>query len=513
MATPVNAEYQIALYQEFERNLPDKWFRRLRNQDGALYPFIWGLCGALAGLQEAIESATDQAIPATSEGFWLSLHLLGLGLVRRGEETDQQAYQRYQFEFSQTRNTREGLLRQLTAHSGLEPPELRLATGFAKGLYGELTLEIDTDQHWSTINWWWLRPYLEEWVANGLARKATINTGGLRTVGFRPWDFYTRFPMGPDLLKPFWDRPAFLSELRIFEFERIFGGRVDVSEVVGGWQPPSTAYSLPAADRYSLPSGFTTIFLVPSALIDSPISRNILGFVCVENWESEALRITEIWRSIAAAYRRGQPFIYMGDDSTCQRLVVANLEIPVIPFPGDGPIAILGHGPWRLRLGQGDDLTATTITDPIDVLLLAGQWWLDETGTIRRSVPETFLDGTVRLQLEFLIAKRAEPFYLREIELTLGYDQVVYGVVLGWSIPTADAWSTPIDLSLPSGDNQSALTFNVPTLAPVYYRRVDAWIPPDVNVGLLLDITTVSTALRFEDDQLLFDGEPLFFAG
>lgn len=516
MATPVNTQYQLELYQEFERNLPQTWFKRLRNQDGPLYPLVWGLCGALAGVQEAIESAIEQSIPASSEGFWLSLHLLGLGLVRRSSESNEQALQRYQFEFTPTRNTREGLLRALVAYSGLEPPEIRLETNFAKGLLGELTLVIETQESWATIDWWWLRPYLEEWVANGLARRTNINTQGLETIGFRPWDFYTRFPTGPDLLKPFWERPAFLSELRIFEFERQFEARTRVSGFVGGWVLGlANGYTLPAASGYTLPIAITPLVLVPAALIDTPISRNILGFVCVGTWESYSLRITEIWRNIASAYRRGQPFIYMGDSSDCQRLIIDTLTLPPKPFPDSSIFDMLGYGPWRLRIGQGADLAATAIAEPVDELILAGQWWLNAAGTVRRSTPELFLDGSVRWQLEFMMAKRDEPFYLRELELTLGYEQPSFGVTLGpWSVPGAGDWVVPPNFSLLTGNNfPEDLTLALPSLARVHYRRVDAWIPPNVNLGLLLDLRTESTILLFEGDPLLFGDNPMFYAG
>lgn len=495
MATPVNPQYQLELYQEFERHLPARWFKQLANQDGALYPLVWGLCGAMATCRESIEAARGQAIALESEGFWLSLHLLGLGLTRRGGETDEQARTRYRFEFSQTRNTRQGLLQQLEAHSGLTPPEVRLETAFAKGLRGELTLVVDTEQSWVDLEWWWLRTFFTEWVANGLSAKASLNTGGLRTVAFRPWDFYTRFPTGPDLLRPFWERPAFLNELRIFEFEQQFQARTQVNLDQNFIFSSTSTYSLPAADSWSLPINIAPFTLVPSALTDNPVSRNVLGFVCVENWDIEALRIAEIWRALAATQQPGRAFIYLGDDESCQTLEISGLPLPAPPFPEDDPVEILGYGPWRLRLGQGDDPLATTIAAPVVTLSQSGQWWVGEDGD-RGQMPQPDGLGSVQLQLEFLLEHRPEPFYLSEIELTLGYEQRQFNTIMGWSLPEATSWLVPLagNFELLNGTDPLALTPNLPSLSAVHYRRVDLWIPPEVNLGILFDIVTEPAA-------------------
>jgi hypothetical protein len=494
MATPVNTLYQQELYQEFERHVPATWFRKLSRQEGSLYPLVWGLCGALAGVRESIEAARGQALPIESEGFWLSLHLLGLGLTRRSGESDAAGRNRYKFEFSPTRNTRDGLRRQLEAHTGLSADQIQLETNFSGGRYGELSLVIEAPAPWTDIDWWWLKPFFDEWVANGLSRKATISLDGLRTFALRPWDFYTRFPMGADLLEPFWNRPAFLSELRIFEFNRQVEARSRVTGLEGTWRPGTSAnnYQLPSANAYLLPVVITPIPLLPSALTDIPVSRNVLGFICVDDWAVEALRIAEIWRNLTTTQQPGRAFLFLGDAALgCQALVVPVVEVAAIPlpFPNSEPLEIAGFGPWRLRLGQGMP-TATTIANPVQTLESSGEWWLSPTGN-RLQAPEIDGGGRARCQVEFMLPSRADSFWIREIELTIGYEQANYGVGdLGWSLPNASAWILPLPglFATILNPDPLILTLTLPTLFPVHYRRVDILLPADTNLGLIFDL-------------------------
>ena len=235
----MNPRYQQEIFQQFERHLPGGWFRLLANKQGPLFPVAWALCGAMAGLQESIESASEMAIPATSSGFWLSLHLLGLGLRRRPEETDPQAYQRYQFEFLPTRNTREGLLTSVSAYSGLPSQATRLETNFGEGRYGELLLRIETEDPWQDFDWWWVKAFFSEWVANGLSRRVSLRAVGTRTLALPPFTAEHRFPTSVDMLAPFWERPAFVNELRLVDIERQFQTYVTVGPL--GHEDPDTS--------------------------------------------------------------------------------------------------------------------------------------------------------------------------------------------------------------------------------------------------------------------------------
>lgn len=503
MATPVNEQYQLELFQEFERHLPAKWFKRLRNQEGPLFPLAWGLCGALAGVRESIEAAQQQAIALESEGFWLSLHLLGLGLARRAGETDTQARARYRFEFSQTRNTRQGMLTAIAVHSGLEPPAVRLETNFNAGAYGEVTLVIETAQRWGAIPWWWLGPFFREWVANGLQAKASLDTEGLSTAAFPPWDFYTRFPTEAEWLRPFWERPAFISDLRLIDFTRELEQKSIVFGLEGGWLfNASENYTLPAASAYSLGTFTSPINLVPSALTDNPISRNLLGFACLANFSNDSLRISEIWRSLSSAQQPGQPLLYVGDSAGCDYLLAQNIALPTPAFPEDSPLSVLGFGPWQLWL---DDQS----------LPLAAQWWTDADAIARQFAPTVDNFGNAYLMLEFVLPKSTGFRAIAQLDLTLGYDQPTYSAVLGWSVPGPTAWSVPSAnlWQLPTGENTTSLNTQLPVRSSVYGRSVNLQIPPGINGGFLLLLKIpVETVLFFNGNPLLFKSASLVVA-
>lgn len=487
MATPVNTQYQRELFQEIERHLPGTWFKQLHRQEGPLYPVLWAIAGSLAGAREAIESARAQAIPQLSEGFWLSLHLLSLGLTRRSAETDAQARTRYRFEFSPTRNTREGLLLALTTHSGLSSGQLRLETNFAGGAYGELSLVVDTTASWSTIQWWWLEDLFTRWIANGINSKASINATGLRTVALPPWDFYTRFPTSNEWLAPFWQRPAFINELRLIDTLRFLEERNNYALGVAYGLPAGSAWRLPnlTTANYILPVGITPIIQVPSALSDRPVSRNVLGFACLPNWNDHSLRMAEIWRNLGYTQQPGAAFVFLGENSTCDRLDVLNPVLPAPPFPTGTTNDLLGYGPWRLRLGNG---TGSTITQTIATVDLSGQWWTDSDVLARSRTPINN-NGDYYLLLEFLLPRTTGGLVVTQLELLLGYDQPQIGTSLGnWPLPATSAWQLPSAATciLQGGNNTSVLTPNQPSRSQIHYRTVNITIPPDVNAGFQL---------------------------
>ena len=472
--------YQQELYDQFERNLPAQWFKKLTQRQGALYTLVWSLCGNLASLRESIESAQDMAIAATSEGFWLSLHMRGIGLERRAGESDAQGLQRYQFEFSPTRNTREGLLKAITTYAGLTAGDVQLETSFGKAKFGELLLRIETTERWSDIEWWWLNSYFQQWTANGLERRISLSTQGAQTVALPPWDFYTRFPTGPDLLQPFWQRPAFVNELRLIDFERQLENRSVVTTL--GSLP-----SLPAAASWMLPTAsqwqaraIRPLPSVPSALSGAPISRNLLAFVCQNRWNDDALRLREISQSLAQAQQPGQPFFYLGDAPDCTTLETDFVEISAPPFPGQSQLDLIGGGPWRLNLAGSFPET----------LGLAGQWWSDETATAREPNPVLTTDGYF-WQLEFVLPRIAEPRYLSSLEITLGYGQPSFSVVIGITFPLPQSWVVPgaDQYTEQPGTDPRSLNQNLPVLSSIYTRDVDCVIPAGVNALFLFHLS------------------------
>lgn len=473
---PTTAErYRAEYYQQFERLLPPKWFKLLRLEDsGPLYPFIQGLCGILAEARISVESAQDMAIPETSEGFWLSLHMLGIGLERRASETDVQGRQRYRFEFSPARNTREGLLTLLQAYSGLSSPAIRIETGFDKGLYGELRLVVDADQPWQEVRWWWLGKFFGEWAANGLSPKADLDLANLQTLAFPAWDFYSRFPTGPELLKPFWRRPAFLDEKRLVNYTQEFENRTAVTvPAASAWAlPTASAWDLPAASSYVL-GIVAPLPLVASALNSSPISRNLLGFVCANSWDEDATQLSQIWRDINSAGQPGGAYFYYGDSDGCRRIDL-DFEPPAVSFGAD-PLVVSGRGPWELRL---------TIDGMVAALPLAGQYWQDAAGSATSEMP--ILDnGSYYLALDFLLLKSSNFRQLTRIELAIGYEQPEYQIVDGWLVPSADAWEVPDADAWETlgGQALEALNLELPVRTVVLARTVAATIPRRINLG------------------------------
>jgi hypothetical protein len=215
------ANLQLEIFQEFERLLPAKWFAPLREGEGPLYPFVWGVCGALADLRASLMAVQQQVLPQQAEGFWLSLHMLGIGLQRTSAETDPQALQRYKFEFQSTRNTRAGLLRYIEAISGLSGGAVRLETDFEAGRYGYVRLVIDSlGTDYQSVGWDWPRRVLAVHIANGLQPAVDVSLRNLIAAPLPPWRFETPFPMGPGQLGPLYDRPALTNELRLIDLSR-----------------------------------------------------------------------------------------------------------------------------------------------------------------------------------------------------------------------------------------------------------------------------------------------------
>jgi hypothetical protein len=166
------------------------------------------------------------------------------------------------------------------------------------------------------------------------------------------------------------------------------------------------------------------------------------------------------------------------------------------PFPDSDPLEIAGRGPWRLRLGQGTNALATTIADPVLTLAQAGEWWIADGQ--RSSTPTTSPTGLTQLQVEFLLPSQTTPYQIREIELTLGYEQINFLVgVLGWSLPAASVWIVPLPNAFEAilEPDPLVLTPNLPSLSAIHYRRIDILLPAETNLGMLLDLSFVSAPL------------------
>lgn len=281
---------QLELFLEFERLLPPKWFKQLRQSEGPLYPLIWGLCGALADLRASIEAVRQQAIPESSDGFWLSLHLLGLG-IRRTTETDEQAHDRYRLEFEPTRNTRAGLRRYIEALSGLPEGAIAIETDFAARRYGSVRIVLtEATTSYRDVGWTWVARLLGEHIANGLQPAIDVELQDFSAAPLPPWQFDHPFPLGANQLGPLWARPAFADPLRLLE-----------------------------------------------------ISRNQFAFLCAEQWE--LLTLDRIFRDTHASGQPGSRFAYLTEPcgSRCYEidyqpvaLDVEEIQYGARPFLVDG---------------------------------------------------------------------------------------------------------------------------------------------------------------------------------
>jgi len=527
----MNPRYQQEIFQQFERHLPGGWFRLLANKQGPLFPVAWALCGAMAGLQESIESASEMAIPATSSGFWLSLHLLGLGLRRRPEETDPQAYQRYQFEFLPTRNTREGLLTSVSAYSGLPSQATRLETNFGEGRYGELLLRIETEDPWQDFDWWWVKAFFSEWVANGLSRRVSLRAVGTRTLALPPFTAEHRFPTSVDMLAPFWERPAFVNELRLVDIERQFQTYVTVGPLGHEDQVNTATVDLSLSTWVAL-----TVADIPrsaGSLSTVELSQNLLATVDAATWNDDVWRLRALWEGLKATQQPGQPFFYWADSQTHHSIdVTYNPDAFEIPFEELGLLRMFGFGPWTLTLGMDGDESSTTVEVPVEALDLAGEWWSNAADTRRRdnplgteamgttnigpthalAAPASFLvpsgtdtwaaldtvderaltsgDPLLYLNTEFLLAKADQRRRFTEFEIGLGYRYPSYLVDDGWVLPAPNSYVLPAaaQFELPIMAEPWQLNEDLPVYQTVHYRRIDCLVPAHVNVGFLFSL-------------------------
>lgn len=246
-------------YEELIAHLPFKWFKETRlTQAGPFHGLLMGLATAIASARGSIEAAREQAIPTTSSDVWLSLHLLGIGLERGADESDERALQRYQFEFSHTRNTREGLLRVLEFYSGLTSPQVRLETDFALNRFGALRAVLDAPEiDWESVSFDWLDRLRSHHIANGIQVSVDIELRCLRSIPFLAVDFLTPFPMGWPQLGPLYECPSFIDDKRL------------------------------------------------------AVSRNQVAFISPSTWNEQAVRLSEIFNQVRTDGNPGAQYLYL----------------------------------------------------------------------------------------------------------------------------------------------------------------------------------------------------------
>lgn len=203
--------YHEQALEVLRRNLPGQWFQAICSPESRIYPLLRGVAFALAHLRYSYEQALNAAIPATSAGAWLSLHLQSIGLVRRSGETDAAALVRYQQEFAQTKNTRSGLLRTLSSITGLSAPQIRLETDYRFGRFGEFRVVIDAKTvPWNEVDLGFIGDFLRRFVANGISPSLNAEMQCLLYQQARYWRFSDSFPPR-NITGPWWERRNFIS--------------------------------------------------------------------------------------------------------------------------------------------------------------------------------------------------------------------------------------------------------------------------------------------------------------
>jgi hypothetical protein len=208
-------EYESQALEVLLRTLPGQWFQSICTAQPRIYPLMRGMALAIAHARYSVEQSLNAAIPATSEGAWLSLHLQSIGLQRRSGETDAQALVRYQQEFSQNKLTHAGLQRAIEALTGLQSPQVRLETDHGAGQYGQFRVVIDAQTlPWDAVDIGFLGDFIRNFVAAGITPSLSANLQCLLYQRFTHWRFSDAFPPN-NLSGPVWQRRRFISAYSI----------------------------------------------------------------------------------------------------------------------------------------------------------------------------------------------------------------------------------------------------------------------------------------------------------
>jgi hypothetical protein len=469
--------YQEDAYSGLLRHLPNRWFHELTDREGALFPLLWGLAGVLSQVRISYEEAQKAAIPMQSSGPWLSLHLKSIGLDRELYETDDQAKTRYQWEFEQTRNTREGLLRTIAHRTGLETPAIRLEGDRSNGKVGQFRIVIDDrEQPWDELNLDFVGELIRRYVANGIIPGLRARLQCLLAAPLPPWQFYHQFPNSWTTQGPIWERPAFTTELRLDFAQNLFPQVSDIEwrenrdrlrklhggSLAGGApgalflylsDPGECPYlrcdyalnlttSTPEAafpDRQWLPDGYQFHQDFPrliqnGANLIAPFLEVPQGPL-VQAAPIVPLTSLEVLPGWIGSGSQGTRFVnqYRGIDFSRLQIVgfVDNPEPSPLPEHNSPQLTAMRSGNWQLAIGNGDPRwgdhppagtafvsTEFVIADPVSI------WWTDSAGDVRS--PTAIFDGSnVWLAIEYFFPASVART-VREIELRLQGQRVDY---------------------------------------------------------------------------------------
>lgn len=469
--------YQEDAYSGLLRHLPNQWFHELTAREGALYPLLWGLAGALAQLRVSYEEAQKAAIPMESSGPWLSLHLKSIGLDRTIHETDEQAKDRYQWEFKQTRNTRSGLLKTIEHRTGLEAPAIRLEGDRSIGKYGQFRIVIDDRNHpWNEVDLDFVGELIRRYVANGIIPGLQARLQCLLASPLPPWQFYHQFPTSWTTQGPIWERPAFATTLRLDVSQNVFAQVSDQEwrenrdrlrkfhhGSLAGGAPGAfflyladeekcpyllCEYEIPLSsntpeqafpDRIWFPDGFQfhynfprliqsgTTFAAPffsapqGPVVQATPPVPIVSLETLPGWIGSSSGSTNsVTEFLGTSFSRLQIVRYAD--------VVSPSNLPEHNSP---ELTAMRSGPWQLALGEGDPrwgnnppqgnnfVSMPTILDPASI------WWTDAVGDARSST--AIFDGDrIYLAIEYFCPAKGIDWTLREAELRLQGVQVEY---------------------------------------------------------------------------------------
>lgn len=472
--------YQQAAYEQMTRHLPRKWFHGLADQTSALYPLLWGVAFALAHVRNSFEQAARAAIPYLSGGPWLSLHMRSIGLERRTTETDESGRDRYQWEFRPTRNTRAGQLSALEHFLNLAPPVLRLETDRAAGKLGQFRIVLeDRTQPWAELDYSFVGEFIRRYVTNGILPSVDIQLQCLIYQALPAFQFYDQFPTSYTTQGTLWERPAFISPLRL-DFARNLITQVSAAE----WRSERDRLLQLAEDGRSQAPGAVFLYLsdpgsCPYLLCDYDLeltTEDIEQTFPARPWEVDGWHFYDGFPKFAPSTAVGfiAPFFEVPDNPLVQAATPLPLpelhEIPAYqPFPGETqtllseviyykgldftrfqvvsffPVSpsnpdpeftspnldLMKSGPWELALTEGDPRwgnfppQGSTLTGAVFATLTpASIWWTDSSGDARSFTP--LWDGVaVYLAIEFLLPKGGDRT-IREAELTVDGDRVNY---------------------------------------------------------------------------------------
>jgi len=462
------------------RHLPSRWHGSLTTQQGTFPELVRGLGRAFGSLSTQYQAAQKQSIAMLSEGVWLTLHLLSIGLDRKADEPDEISRDRYQWEFRQTRNTRAGMQAWLAKWYGLQAPYLRLETDYSQGKFGQFRIVYDNiDEPWQEVNLSWPGQLLRRFVANGIIPGLNVRVACLLHAPLPPWRYDDQFFESWNLQGPLWERPIFIDDLRLEDARNSFFQVTDTE-----WRQERAYLRQFHFDaRGELAPGAIFVYLTdlgqcPYLLVDFDLQESVdlddlvpfdfwvdgfrwfdpFDYALVPGFleltlsdpgilptfavEMPSMGSTELpaWDPPAMF---GEYFVGAGDTSFApliwtQGWVQAFIEVEdffsTVQWTDRLPrLKDMVDGPWTLTIGEGDPAwgAASPAGDPVPVLNPIATlnpesiWWTNQAGDLRTPRLTVDENGVAYLAVEFLYPKGTERT-LREIELKLGDELVHY---------------------------------------------------------------------------------------